>query len=94
MPSVLHRFQWFTKLYIVLQMHLKFPINFLVVYSPPTLSLSLLLFSGSEVMLSGYEEEKATVVGIDKYGYLQVLRKSGETVACNLMELHSNHHKE
>ena len=47
--------------------------------SPSTLSLSL--FSGSEVMLSGYEEEKATVVGIDKYGYLQVLRKSGETVS-------------
>ena len=44
-------------------------------------TLSLLLFSGSEVMLSGYEEEKATVVGIDKYGYLQVLRKSGETVS-------------
>ena len=46
----------------------------------PSHSLSLLLFSGSEVMLSGYEE-KPTVVGIDKYSYIQVLRKSGETVS-------------
>ena len=39
------------------------------------------MFSGSEVILSDYNEEKANVVGVDKYGYLQVLRKTGEIIS-------------
>jgi len=33
------------------------------------------------VILSDYGEERATVVGVDQYGYLQVLKKTGELIS-------------
>ena len=43
--------------------------------------LCIYLCSHAEVILGSHGNEKATVKGIDRYGYLQVHRKSGEVVS-------------